>query len=109
MPLDGKELSVAGVVIGWCCTVFGFGKAYGSLSSRIAEIEKHVERRAKNPIVTDMVCLERRSGCSSSNRLQFQHGTEQFIEVKKMISENDKAGRDRHNEIVKILVGMDKK
>ena len=104
MPLDGKEMSIAGILVGWVATVFGFGRTYGGLSSRVTDIEKHIERGTKNPVVSDITCLERRSGCGRENHLQFQHGAEQFIDLKKLMTEIDKSGKDRHREVLKAIL-----
>lgn len=95
---------LAGTALGF----FGGILWVGRVNSEIAGLKKDVTDLKTEKFVEVITCEERRKGCSHGNQIQFDHGTSQFIEIKKLIADVDRAGNDRHHEMMKILLEMNR-
>jgi len=98
VQLDGKEWTIAGMAVGWCGTLIGYGRTYGSLLTRVKILESAKEKAEK--VVTEAACLERHRGCEEKNSLQFAAGNNQFTEIKGMISDLNKS----HSRLIELLL-----
>lgn len=93
---------LTGAAVGFFGGVLWVGKVNGD----IANLQKDVTSLQEEKFVVINDCEERRAGCGRSNQIQFDHGAVQFTEIKKLIADIDRAGNDRHNEMMKTLLEM---
>jgi hypothetical protein len=95
---------LTGAAVGFFGGVLWVGKVNGEISG----LQKDVADLQAEKFVELSACEERRRGCGRSNQIQFDHGTSQFVEIKKLIADIDRAGNDRHNEMMKTLLEMNR-
>lgn len=109
MNIEKEDISVLATIIGFVLMIFGGGRAYEKIGGRIDGVAQRVDDlEGKSPCVQQSTCDERRAGCGRENKLQFDAGEKQFQELKKLIADNDRASNERHAEIMKILLEMNK-
>jgi hypothetical protein len=75
----------------------------------IAALEKQFREMREKTYVTNMVCGDRRAEITTLSALEFKHGADQFTDIKKLISYNDKQVQDRLQEIRQILMNQVKR
>lgn len=95
---------LTGAAIGFFGGVLWVGRVNGELSG----LRKDVTNLQTEKFVEIKTCDERRAGCRRENQIQFDHGANQFAEIKKLIADVDRAGNDRHNEMMKTLLEMNR-
>jgi len=95
------------VLTGATVGFFGGVLWVGRVNSELAEMRKDILDLQTEKFVEVTTCEERRGGCVRSNQIQFTHGESQFAEIKKLIADVDRAGNDRHLEMMRILLGRD--
>lgn len=96
------------VLTGAALGFFGGVLWVGRVNGDIAGLKEDVKSLQTEKFVEIKACEERRAGCGRSNQIQFDHGAHQFTEIKKLIADIDRAGNDRHNEMMKTLLEMNR-
>lgn len=81
----------------------------------IGKLQRDIESLKKDPPVTVTMCNGIRANCKIVNDLQFSYGEKQFSEIKKLIADNnreiaviDEKNEKRHNDMINILLGLQK-
>lgn len=109
MNIDKDEVTVVATVVGFILMIFGGGRGYEKLKASdqaLSDRLQYVEN--KPPTMTMAECEIRRVECEKRNKIQFDSGERMFAEIKKLIADNDRASNERHDEIMRVLLEMNK-
>ncbi|MBM9615871.1 hypothetical protein JWJ90_16500 [Desulfobulbus rhabdoformis] len=78
----------------------------GRLTWQQGQNRRDIEAMKSNPpCVTVAQCLQEREERDSHQKERFDRGSKEFKEIKEMIAANEKASQDRHDMIVRHLLG----
>jgi len=75
----------------------------------IGKVQRDVEDLKSGKFVTNERCTERRQEMKENSALQFSAGDRQFIDIKKLISDNDERSEKRHSEVMSRLLDIARK
>ena len=71
-------------------------------------LKERAEREIKDPPLTLSDCRSHAELRDRIIALKFDHGEQQFKEIKDMIAANNKASTERHDQIMRFLAEMNK-
>jgi hypothetical protein len=109
MNIDKDEVTIITTIIGFLSTAFLGGRAYEKLKASDQALSDRLQNvETKPPVMTMAECEIRRIECEKRNKLQFDAGEKMFVEIKKLIADNDRASNERHDEIMRVLLEMNK-
>jgi len=109
LNIDKDEVTIITTIIGFLSTAFLGGRAYEKLKASDQALSDRLQNiETKPPVMTIADCEIRRVECDRRHNLQFESGEKMFVEIKKLIADNDRASNERHDEIMHILLEMNK-
>jgi hypothetical protein len=123
MGIDSTDvITWFSIVITWLAGIFGVGKAFGALSSKVALQSDDIDKLKNQDFVMITTCNNTRNSCTTlisqkfenidtkfaNIHSEFSHGAKEFKEIKMMISKYQEQHREDFQTIHRAIMELKK-